>query len=84
MPVFEVVAGANAMKVDMSEVTGGFKLTAKTLLQGGERFSVDQLIQKVKNGDISNVEAARYAAEQIVKRRYEKHMNSYIENILKS
>lgn len=82
MPIFEVVAGAHALNVDMSEVTGGFKLTAKTLLQGGERFSVNQLIAKVKAGEISKEDAALYAATRIVEQRYKNHMNSYIDQVL--
>jgi hypothetical protein len=84
MPVFEVIAGANAMTVDMSEVTGRRKLTAKNLLAGGQRFSVDQLIKKVADGEISSVDAATYAAERIMEKRYKNRMNSYIDNLLQA
>lgn len=84
MPVFEVIAGAHALNVDMSEVAGGFKHTAQSLLSGGERFSVDQLLAKVKAGEISNVDAAKYASTRIVEQRYKNHMNSYIDQVLQT
>ncbi len=82
MAVFEVVAGATAMTVDMSEVTGGYKLTAQKLLAGGERFSVEQLIKMVADGKISSIDAATYAAESIMRKRYQKRMNLYIDTLL--